>query len=51
MANNALDELREYGSLAAPGFMRPEGIVIFHTAGSVGFKRTLEKDNQPKSVQ
>jgi hypothetical protein len=30
--------------------MKPEGIVIFHTAGNVGFKRTIEKDDQPKSV-
>jgi hypothetical protein len=29
--------------------MKPEGIVIFHTAGNVGFKRTIEKDDQPKS--
>lgn len=38
------------GSVAAPGFMKPEGIVIFHTAGNVGFKRTIEKDDQPKSL-
>ena len=51
MAESALHELQERGSLAAPGFMKPEGIVIFHTAGNLGFKRTLEKDNQPKSLQ
>ena len=35
--------LRERGSYAAPGFMKPEGIVVFHVAGNVGFKRTIEK--------
>jgi hypothetical protein len=43
-------KLEHTGSHAAPGFMKPEGIVIFHTAGNVGFKRTIEKDDQPKSV-
>jgi hypothetical protein len=28
--------------------MKPEGVVVFHTAGNVGFKRTLEKDEMPK---
>ena len=45
----AIKHLRDFGSFAAPGFMRPEGIVIFHVAGNVGFKRTLEKDDIPKS--
>lgn len=44
-----LDDLRTGGSRAAPGFMQPEGIVIFHVAGCVGFKKTLEKDDEPKS--
>jgi hypothetical protein len=37
------------GSQAAPGFMNPEGIVVFHTAANVGFKKTLDKDELPKS--
>lgn len=45
-----MDELRQNGSVAAPGFMRPEGIVVFHTAANIGFKKTLEKDEQPKSL-
>ena len=45
---HALDILRERGSYAAPGFMKPEGLVVFHTAGNVGFKKTLEKDEVPK---
>lgn len=50
MAESALHELRERGSLAAPGFMKPEGIVVFHVAGDVGFKKTLEKDEMPKGI-
>lgn len=44
-----LARLRHEGSVAAPGFMQPEGIVVFHIAAGVGFKKTLEKDEQPKS--
>ena len=45
---NALSHLRMYGSLASPGFMKPEGIVIYHHATKQLFKKTLEKDEQPK---
>ena len=43
-----LSDLERRGSGAAPGFMKPEGIVVFHVAGNVGFKRTIEKDAEPK---
>ncbi len=36
------------GSRAAPGFMKPEGIVIFHAQGNVAFKKTFEKDDAGK---
>lgn len=36
------------GSRAAPGFMQPEGIVIFHAQGNVAFKKTFEKDEAGK---
>jgi hypothetical protein len=48
-AEETLETLRRTGSLAAPGFMQPEGIVIFHTASGALFKKTLEKDDMPKS--
>jgi hypothetical protein len=32
------------GSLAAPGFMNPEGIVIYHVAGNLCLKKTFLKD-------
>ena len=46
----ALEGLRTMGSRAAPGFMRPEGIVIYHRQANQLFKKTLEKDELPKSV-
>jgi len=45
-----LDNLREEGSMAAPGFMNPEGIIVFHTAGNFGMKKTLDNDALPKSL-
>lgn len=50
MCESALHELRERGSLAAPGFLKPEGIVCFHVAGNFGFKKTLDNDDVPKSL-
>jgi len=47
-ADFELDALHDFGSIAAPGFMNPEGIVVFHVAGNVGFKKTLDKNDQPK---
>jgi len=41
--------LKEYGSKAVLGYMKPEGIVIFHTAANICFKKTIEKDEMPKS--
>jgi len=45
-----LSELAKNGSVASPGFMNPEGIVLFHTAGNFGFKKTIHKDESPKSI-
>lgn len=45
----ALWYLKLLGSRAAPGFMRPEGVVVYHTALGGYFKKTLEKDDAPKS--
>jgi hypothetical protein len=50
-AHFALNRLASGGSVAAPGFMKPEGIVVFHIAGNVGFKKTIEKDEVPKGRQ
>jgi hypothetical protein len=45
-----LDSLRINGSVAAPSFMKPEGVVVFHIAGNFGFKKTIEKDGEPKGT-
>lgn len=50
LAVSELHWLRLNGSVASPGFMNPEGIVVFHVAANVGFKKTLEKDNVPKGL-
>lgn len=39
-----LEALRVGGSRAAPGYASPEGIVVFHVAGQVAFKKTLGND-------
>ena len=48
--DSALRYLEVAGSRAAPGFMNPEGIVVWHTAANVGFKQTLKDDGMPKSL-
>lgn len=45
----ALSFLRTDGSVASPGFKPAEGIVIYHTAAGQYFKKTIEKDEEPKS--
>ena len=47
--DEVLHDLKINGSYAVKGFMNPEGVVVFHTAGNVGFKKTIEKDELPKS--
>lgn len=49
MIEEALEELKLGGSRAVPGFMRPEGVVCYHIAAGVGFKKTIEKDEVPKT--
>ena len=48
LVDRALARLHVEGSLAAPGFMQPEGIVIYHTALDGYFKKTILKDEVPK---
>lgn len=45
-----IDHLRSHGSVAAPGFMNPEGVIVFHVAANIGFKKTLHKDEVPKAL-
>ncbi len=46
-----LESLARFGSRAAPGFMNPEGVVVFHTAANVAFKKTIKGDDVPKSLR
>jgi hypothetical protein len=48
--NKCIEHLKENGSVAAPGFMNPEGIVIYHTASKTFFKQTIENDEKPKGA-
>jgi hypothetical protein len=50
-AEELISQLSGRGSLASPGFMKPEGIVVYHVAGGVGFKKTIEKDEVPKGLR
>lgn len=38
------------GSHAAPGFMQPEGIIVYHSATKTYFKRLLVNDDEPKGI-
>jgi hypothetical protein len=42
--DHILVRLETNGSLAAPGFMNPEGIVVFHTHSNTCFKYTIGDD-------
>jgi hypothetical protein len=46
---SAAYDLEVDGSSAAPGFMKPEGLIVYHEALRGGFKLTLEKDEEPKT--
>lgn len=45
-----LNKLVKDGSIASPGFMKPEGVVVFHTAANICFKKTVDKDEMPKTL-
>lgn len=47
----ALDKLEENGSYAAPGFMKPEGVVVYHSAGNHLYKATFEMDAHKSQLE
>lgn len=49
--DSALHALAKAGSHAAPGFMNPEGIIVYHHAANLYFKKTLSKDEEWKGKQ
>lgn len=40
--------LRDFGSIAVPGFMDPEGVVVWHSASGSLYKKTVKTDHLPK---
>lgn len=44
----AIRLLKEYGSRAMPGYMNPEGVVVYHIAADTLFKVTCEDDHKRK---
>lgn len=44
----AIAELTNGGSIASPGFMNPEGVIVYHVAANQYFKKTCCDDAEPK---
>jgi len=44
MIDDVLGRLESCGSMAAPGFSSPEGVVVYHIAANTAFKKTLGDD-------
>ena len=49
--DDVLDGLRQDGSIAVPGYMKPEGLVVYHKTSGQLFKKTIENDEKPKSIK
>lgn len=45
-----VEALRVNGSVAVPGFMNPEGIIVYHTASKQAYKVLLDNDDTPKGL-
>lgn len=48
---NVMVDLALGGSWAAPGFLHPEGVVIFHTQSGALFKKTFDRDDAGKGKE
>lgn len=48
MVDDLLRQLHVAGSLAEPGFMNPEGVVVYHRHSGVLFKKTLDHNDEHK---
>ena len=46
----AVTKLRQSGSVASPAWLKPEGVVVFHTASRQVYKVLLENDEIPKGA-
>lgn len=47
--DECMERLRTQGSVAAPGFMNPEGVVVFHVASRSLYKVTLGNDGHKEA--
>lgn len=43
-----IERLATFGSVAAPGFMDPEGVIVYHEASKALFKKTVKGDEEGK---
>lgn len=50
VVEESLSAVRVLGSYAVPGYMNPEGIVVWHDAARQYFKVLIENDNLPKGL-
>jgi hypothetical protein len=48
--STTLERLRTLGSVAVPGYMNPEGVIVYHGAAKQYFKVLLENDDTPKGL-
>jgi hypothetical protein len=48
--DSVMSSLKETGSLAAPGYMDPEGVVIYHTQSKQMYKKTFKMDDTGKEA-
>ena len=46
-----MNNLKQYGSVAAPGYLNPEGIVLYDTRSGQGYKKTFDYDDTGKGGQ
>lgn len=50
VVRDCLARLKESGSVLVPGFLNPEGVVVYHEKAGQMFKVTIENDEVPKGV-
>ena len=48
--DGAINHLKTKGSIAVPGFMEPEGVIIYHKNSNQLFKRLVENDRGHKDA-
>lgn len=47
--NSLIEKLKTSGSVAVPGYLSPEGLIVYHTASKQYFKVTCENDAKWKN--